>query len=313
MANYMKTTKLSTYKRKTNIIYFLFALPGVVYLIINNFIPMVMGFIISFKNVNFSVGILKSEWNNFENFKYLFQTSDAWIITRNTILYNLAIIFLSTIVAVLIALLLNEVKNKYFFKYYQGIILFPHLISMLIVSYLVYAFLSSQTGFVNNTILEFLGISPISWYNEPKYWPFILTYVGCWKNFGFQSLIFYAAIANIDPEIYEAAETDGASRLYQAIKITMPLIKSTIAIMILLNIGKIFSSDFGLFYQVPMDSGALYSTTNVIDTYVYRALLESGNISMASAACLYQSVVGCLVFCCANLAVKAFSPDDALF
>lgn len=309
----MKNTNLTTYKKRANTVYLLFALPGIAYLVINNFVPIVMGFIIGFKNINFRLGILKSPWNGLDNFKYLFQTSDAWIITRNTILYNLALIFLSTAVAVLIALLLNEVKNKLLFKFYQGVILFPHLISMLIVSYLVYAFLSSQTGFVNNTILEFFGVSPISWYNEPGYWPYILIYVSCWKNFGFLSLIFYAAIANIDPEIYDAAETDGATRWQRATKITLPLIKSTIAVMVLLNIGKIFSADFGLFYQVPMDSGALYSVTNVIDTYVYRALLKSGNIGMASAACLYQSVVGCVVFCLANLAVKSFSPDDALF
>ncbi len=292
--------------------YLCFAVPGIIYLTINNLIPMVIGVIVAFKDVNFHTGILFSPWCGWENFKYLFRTSDTWVITRNTILYNLAFIVLGTGIALLIALLLNEIKNKYFFSFYQGVMLFPHLVSMLIVSYLVFAFLSSQSGFVNHTLLPLLKKDAVAWYSEPGYWPFILTYVSCWKNFGYLSLIFYAAISNVDPEIYDAAEVDGAGRLQQACKITVPMIKSSVAVMVLLNVGRIFSSDFGLFYQVPMDSGALYPVTNVIDTYVYRALLKTGDIGMASAACLYQSIVGCGIFCLANLAMKKYSPDDAI-
>ena len=280
---------------------------------INNLIPMVIGIVLALKNVNFRLGILGSPWAGLENFKYLFSTEAAWVITRNTILYNLAIIVIGTILAVLVALLLNEVRGKRLFKYYQSTILFPHLISMLIVSYLVYAFLSAQNGFVNRSILAAAGIDPVSWYNEPKYWPFILTFLGCWKTFGYTSLIFYAAVVDIDQDVYDASAIDGVTGIQRAWYITLPMIRSTIAVMVLLALGRIFSADFGLFYQVPMDSGALYSTTNVIDTFVYRALLKTGDISMAAAACLYQSVVGFFVFTAANFIIKKFSPDDALF
>ena len=309
----MKRNTLLSKRKGPELVFLLFAFPGFLYLIINNFIPIVIGFIIAFKTVNFSVGILSSPWCGFENFRYLFQTSDAWIITRNTICYNLVFILLSTLIALGVALLMNEVHNKWFFRFFHGSILLPHLISMSIVSYLVFAFLSAQTGYVNNTILKFLEIDPISWYGKPEYWPYILVYISCWKRFGYLSLIFYASIANIDPDIYDAAEVDGASKWTQAFRITVPMIRSTVAVMVLLNIGRIFSSEFGLFYHVTMDSGSLYPVTNVIDTYVYRALLKTGDIGMASAACLYQSVVGCIIFCLANLGVKTISPDDSLF
>lgn len=309
----MKQLQQRKNKGKQNWIYLIFALPGVIYLMINNLIPMVIGIVLALKNVNFRLGILGSPWAGLENFKYLFSTEAAWVITRNTILYNLAIIVIGTILAVLVALLLNEVRGKRLFKYYQSTILFPHLISMLIVSYLVYAFLSAQNGFVNRSILAAAGIDPVSWYNEPKYWPFILTFLGCWKTFGYTSLIFYAAVVDIDQDVYDASAIDGVTGIQRAWYITLPMIRSTIAVMVLLALGRIFSADFGLFYQVPMDSGALYSTTNVIDTFVYRALLKTGDISMAAAACLYQSVVGFFVFTAANFIIKKFSPDDALF
>ena len=299
--------------KKENLIMLLFALPGVLYLIMNNFIPMIFGFVIAFKNVNFSIGILGSEWCGFDNFVYLFRSEDAWIITRNTVVYNVAFILASTVMSLAVALLINEVREKTLFKSYQAVVLFPHLISMLIVSYLVYGFLSVQSGFVNNTILPMLKMDSISWYSEPDKWPFILVFVYCWKNFGYTSLIYYASIANIDPQVYDAASIDGANWWNKTFRITIPMIKSTIIVMVLLAIGRIFSSDFGLFYQVPMDSGALYPTTNVIDTYVYRALLKSGNIGMSAAACLYQSVVGFLIFNVANAITKRVSPEDSLY
>ena len=308
-----KKTKPDINKEQGNGLFLIFAIPGFVYLLINNFIPMLIGLVVAFKDVNFRLGILKSPWSGLKNFRYLFKTEDAWIITRNTVLYNLAFIVLSTVIALGIALLINEVKQRSVFKTYQGIMLLPHLISMLIVSYLVFAFLSVQSGFVNNTVLPLIGKDIVAWYSEPGKWPSIIVYVYCWKHFGYTSLIYYAAIANIDQSLYEAAEIDGANRWQKAFKVTIPMIKSTIAVMVLLAIGRIFSSEFGLFYQVPMDSGALYPTINVIDTYVYRALLKSGNIGMSAAACLYQSVVGCVIFIGANYLVRKVSPDNSLY
>ncbi|KRF10321.1 sugar ABC transporter permease [Paenibacillus sp. Soil766] len=291
---------------------FVMVIPEIIYLIINNYLPM-FGLIIAFKDVNFTKGIWASDWVGFKNFEYLFKTSDAMLITRNTILYNTAFIIINLIIAVGVAILLNEVKKKLFARFYQSIILIPYLISMVIVGYLVLAMLSGETGYINKQILPMLGMDPISWYSEAKYWPYILTLVNIWKHVGYLCVIYLAAIIGIDPEYYEAARIDGASKWQQITNITIPLIAPVIVIMTLLQIGRIFYSEFGLFYQVPLDTGALFPTTNVIDTYVYRALLRLGDIGMSSAAGLYQSVVGFILVLISNYVVSKRNSDNALF
>ncbi|MFF2910739.1 ABC transporter permease [Paenibacillus sp. NPDC057934] len=291
---------------------FLLMLPGLAYLIINNYLPM-FGMIIAFKDFNFAKGILGSDWAGLKNFEYLFKTQDAYIITRNTILYNGLFIVINTIGAIGIAILLNEIRRKIFQRFYQSIIILPHLISMVIVSYLVYAMLSSDTGLINKSILPLLGMEDISWYSSKEYWPYILTAVNIWKGIGYLSVIYLASIISIDPEYYEAATLDGASKWQQISSVTVPLITPVITMMTLLAIGRIFYSDFGLFYQVPMDSGVLSETTNVIDTYVYRALMNLGDIGMSSAAGVYQSIVGFLLVILSNYTVRKFSKDNALF
>lgn len=292
--------------------YLLMAAPGFLYMLINNYTPM-LGLVIAFKDIDYSVGIFKSPFVGLKNFQFLFQTNDAFIITRNTICYNLVFIVINTIVAVAIAILLNEIKNKLAVKFYQSAILLPYLISMIIVAYLVYAFLSSETGFINNTILKVFGSEGISWYSEKKYWPFILPLVKVWKECGYLSIIYFASVIGIDIEFYEAATIDGASKWQQIRCITLPLLKPTIITMVLLSIGKIFYSDFGLFYQVTMNSGLLYPVTNTIDTYVYRALLQLGDISMSSAAGFYQSMVGFVLVLIANFVTRKLSKENALF
>ncbi len=291
---------------------FLMMIPGLLYLLINNYIPMA-GLVIAFKDIDYSVGILKSPWCGLKNFEYLFKTSDAMIITRNTICYNAVFIALTTFFAVITAVLLNELKSRFLLKLYQSLILLPYLISMIIVAYLVYAVLSVDTGFFNNSILPFLGLDGIDWYSRPEFWPFILTFVNLWKNVGYLCIIYFASLVGIDQECYEAAMLDGASRLQQIRHITIPLLKPVIITMVLLQIGRIFYADFGLFYQVPMNSGLLYRTTNVIDTYVYRGLLQIGDIGMASAAGMYQSIVGFCLVMLANTLVRKIDPDNALF
>jgi putative aldouronate transport system permease protein len=288
------------------------ALPGFIYLLINNYLPL-FGMIIAFKDVNFTDGILASDWVGFKNFEYLFTTKDAFIITRNTILYNLVFIVLTTSVAIAIAILLNEVKNRFLSRFYQSVFLLPYLISMVIVGYLVLAFLNVENGFVNNTILPAIGMEPISWYSEPKYWPIILTLVKVWNTVGSLCVIYLASIIGIDQEYYEAATIDGATKWRQIRHITLPLLSPVIIIMTLLAIGKILYSDFGLFYQVPLDSGILQSTTNVIDTYVYRALIKLSDISMSASAGVFQSVVGFIVVLISNYAVRKYDRDKALF
>jgi putative aldouronate transport system permease protein len=291
---------------------FIMMLPGLLYLLINNYLPM-FGLIIAFKDINFAKGILASDWIGLKNFEYLFSTRDAFVITRNTILYNGGFIILNTVLAIAVAIMLNEIKNKLAKSFYQSVILMPFLISMVIVSYLGYAFLSEDTGFLNNTILPLLGLDDVSWYSEAKYWPYILTFINMWKGIGFLCVIYLAAIIGIDQEFYEAATLDGANKWQQIIHITIPSIMPVIIMMTLLAIGRIFYSDFGLFYQVPMNSGAIYDTTNVIDTYVYRGLMQLGDIGMSAAAGLYQSVVGFILVLVSNYLVRRKSKDNALF
>ncbi|MCY9693164.1 ABC transporter permease [Paenibacillus alginolyticus] len=296
---------------------FLMILPGLAYLAINNYLPM-LGVVISFKDIDYSHRglfglIFHSKWVGFKNFEYLFKTSDAWVITRNTIMYNAVFIVLNTVAAVAVAIVLNEVKNRLAARFYQSLILLPFLISMVIVSYLGLSLLNVESGFMNKHILPLLGINPISWYTEAKYWPYILTIVNLWKGIGYLSIIYLAAIVGIDHEYYEAATIDGASKWQQIRRITVPLLAPTITIMTLLAIGRIFYSDFGLFYQVPLNSGSLQSTTNVVDTYVYRGLMTLGDFGMSSAAGMYQSFVGFVLVLISNYIVARKNREQALF
>lgn len=291
---------------------YLMMLPALLYLLINNYIPMA-GMVIAFKKLNFAKGIWASPWAGFKNFKFLFASRDAWVITRNTLLYNVAFILVNMVIGIAIAILITEVKNIKLKKLYQSAILLPFLMSMVILSYIVYALLSAENGLVNNSILPLFHMDPIQWYQKPKYWPAILIIANCWKGVGYGCLIYIASLIGIDPSFYEAARLDGASKWQEITKITLPSLVPTIITLLLLSIGRIFYSDFGLFYQVPMNSGVLVSTTNVIDTYVYRALIEQGNISMSSAAGVYQSLVGFCVVMLSNWIVRKVDKDQALF
>ena len=312
---FLRGKQIMNIRKKHRIVqwpYFLMLAPGLVYLIINNYIPM-FGVIIAFKDIDFSKGILKSDWVGFRNFKFLFKTSDAFIITRNTLLYNVTFIILGTIVGVTIAILLNELLSTRMRKTYQTVLLLPQLISMVIVAYIVYAFLNTESGFINNTLLNAAGKEPVYWYSEKKYWPFILTFVNLWKGMGYSCIVYLASIMGIDQSMYESAKIDGAGRMRQIWSITLPLLKPTIITMILMSVGRIFYSDFGLFYQVTMNSGALYEYTSTIDTYVYRALLQMNDLSMSSAAALYQSAVGFVLIVAVNAIVRKVDSENALF
>lgn len=291
---------------------YIMLLPGFVYLVINNYIPMA-GITVAFKQYNVRDGIYKSPNVGLKNFEFLFKTNDAWLITRNTILYNLAFIVLDAVLAIAVAIILNEIVSKKAKQFYQTVILIPFLISMVVVSYLVFAFLSNGNGFINNTVLPAFGMYAVDWYNQAKYWPFLLILVHVWKALGYNCILYYATICGIDNSLYEAAAVDGANRWQRIKNVTLPSIKSTIIILTLMNLGNIFRSDFGLFYQVPMNSGALLEATNTIDTYVYRGLMQTNNIGMSSAAGVYQSIVGCILVLTANLIVRKIDSDSSLF
>lgn len=291
---------------------YLMFLPGGIYLLINNYVPMA-GIVVAFKKYNVRLGIWGSDWCGLSNFKFLFATKDAWVITRNTLLYNLAFIVINMVIGIMFAIFISDVAHKKAQKIYQSAILFPYLMSAVIIGYIVFAFLSQSTGIVNNSILEALGKDPINWYSESKYWPFILIFVNTWKGIGYGCLIYISTINGIDPTLFEASMLDGATKWQQIKNITLPSLVPTIITLTLLNVGKIFYADFGLFYQVPRNSGMLFSATNVIDTYVYRGLMEQANIGMSAAAGFYQSIVGFILVITANRIVRRVSEENALF
>lgn len=307
-----KKKKLSFQRMKRYIPLYLMMLPGFIYLLVNNYMPMA-GLALAFKKVNYAIGLLNSPWCNLQNFKYLFRTNDALIFFRNTILYNLAFIILGNVLGIFVAIGLDCIHNKFFKKFSQVIILIPYLLSTVIISYIVFAFLSGKNGFMNMTILPFFGIDPINWYNEAKYWPVILTIVFLWMTFGYSSILYYSTLIGIDKSYYEAATVDGAGTWTQIRYVTLPALKPTIITLILLSVGRICYSDFGLFYQIPMNSGLLYSTTQTIDTYVYRGLLQLNDIGRSTAAGFLQSVLGFICVLTANAVVSKIDKENSLF
>ncbi|MGE6574382.1 ABC transporter permease [Paenibacillus xylanexedens] len=291
-------------------------LPGAIWFFFFSYLPLV-GTVAAFKQYRFSregfwASLIKSEWVGWDNFKFLFSTSDAWLITRNTLFYNIAIIFLGLVFSVALAILLSELVNKRLAKLYQTGMFLPYFLSWVIVGYFAFSFLSMDRGMLNQ-ITGWFGMEPIQWYSEAKYWPYILVFVALWKTIGYSSVVYLASILGIDKSLYEAAMIDGASKWQQIRNITIPLLSPIITIMTLLAVGRIFYADFGLFYQVPRDSGTLYSVTNVIDTYVYRGLKTSGEIGMSTAAGLYQSVVGFVLVIISNYVVRKVDKDSSLF
>jgi len=292
--------------------FYIMVLPGCIYLLVNNYIPM-YGIIIAFKKLNFQKGILGSDWAGLDNFKFLFATKDSWVITRNTLLYNVAFFIVGTILAIAMAILINEVTSKVASKLYQSLILLPYLMSWVVVGYLVYTFLSGEAGLINKSILEPLGLDKINWYMEKKYWPFILLLVNTWKGIGYSMIIYFSNVVGISQDYYEAARIDGATKWQQIKKITLPLLKPTVITLFILSIGQIFRSDFGLFYQIPKNSGPLYDVTRTLDVYVFQALMKNSDYAMSSAAGAYQSVVGFICIVIANQVVKKFNKDSALF
>lgn len=306
-------TKKSWWSLRQSIPVYILILPGILYMLINNYMPM-FGVLIAFKKLNFKKGIIGSPWAGLDNFKFLFASRSAFSIFRNTLCYNLVFILLSTLLGITVAILLSEIRQKMALKAYQTLILLPYLMSYVIVSYLGYAFLSGQTGFINNTLLPFFGSSAhVDFYQEPKYWPFILTFVNLWKGLGFSSVIFLSSVVGISSEYYEAAKVDGATKWQQITRITLPCLKPIVITMTILSLGRIFSSDFGLFYQLPKNSGALYDVTQTLDVYVYNMLMNNSNFALSSAASVFQSIVGCICILGANALIRKISSEDAMF
>jgi putative aldouronate transport system permease protein len=312
----MKTLRRWSRDFNQNKSFLLMVLPGALWFFIFAYLPM-PGAILAFKKYSldfggFFEGIVKSDWVGFKNFEFLFKAHDAFIITRNTVLYNLTFIVLGLILSVTMAIVLYSLTQKRMAKLYQTMMFMPYFLSWVIVSYFSFSFLSEDKGVLNN-LLAIFGVEPISWYSETKYWPFILVFMNLWKGIGYSSVIYLAAISGIDKTYYEAAMIDGANKWQQTVKITLPLIRPMMIILTILAIGGIFRADFGLFYEIPRNSGALFPVTNVIDTYVYRTMKVLGDFGMSTAAGFFQSVVGLILVLTANWTVKKISEDQALF
>lgn len=305
----MKKEK-SVEKQSNHRLYVLCTVP-VFLVFIFNYLPMI-GAIIAFKDYKFNDGIFGSKWVGFRNFDMFFKSKDFAQVAWNTIYLNFIFIIVGTICAVLLAILLFNVSGRKNVKLYQTVSITPYFISWVVVGYIAYAFLNPSYG-VLNQILTVLGFDKVDVYSKPGVWPGILTVVNVWKNIGMDSVIYYAALMGIDSSLFEAADVDGVNKIQKAWYITIPSLVSLITIMTILKIGNIFRADFGLFYQLTRDVGQLYSTTDVMDTYIYRTLRVWNDVSLSSAAGLLQSVVGLVLVVAANTITKKIDRDCALF
>lgn len=295
----------------------LLGLPSFVWYVLFSYLPM-FGLIIAFKKYqifpkqSFLQNLMQSQWVGFDNFKFFINNNTFGMLLRNTLLYNLVFIVLNIVIPVTLAMMINELYAKRKSKVYQTMMFFPHFLSWVVVSYFVYAFLNADKGLLNNLLLS-LGREKVMWYSEPKYWPFILVFMNLWKGVGYNMVVYLATITGIDQSLYEAAMLDGASKWQQARFITLPLMKTILVTLFILNVGKIFYSDFGLFWQVTQGiPNSLHQVASTFDTFIYSALRGSTPIGRTAAASMFQSVCCCATILLANLIVSKIDPDSAI-
>lgn len=296
---------------KKNKALFAMAAPAFVLVLVMSYLPM-SGLVLAFKSYRYDMGVFGSPFNGFDNFKYLFSSGTGWLITRNTILYNLLNLLTSQMIAVIIAIFISEIRHRKFKKITQTVILMPYFISWVVVGVFVFSLLNYESGMINN-IVKFFGGESINFYMKPSAWPVIICLFNAWKWTGYNSVIYIAAITGVDGEINEAASIDGAT-IFQRIRyITIPSIRPTLITMILLQVGRILRGDFEMFYQIVGNNGQLFNATDVIDTYVFRSLVTNPDIGMTAAATLYQSVLCFVIIMVVNTIVKHIDEEYALF
>lgn len=296
----------------------LFAIPGFIWFLLFSYLPM-FGLILAFKDYknydgNFFTSLFKSEWT-LDNFTFFFKTNKAWIVTRNTLIYNAFFITLNIVIPLLVAIMLHELLNKKAAKVYQTAMFLPYFLSWIVISYSIYALLQIDNGLFNK-ILTSIGLDRVNWYRTPRVWPPLFIFLNTWKSLGYNTVIYLAALAGIDRSLYEAASIDGASKWQQMRFITIPSLKPVITIIFILALGGIFRSDFGLFFHVPNSGGGgpvLQNVAEVIDTYTYKLLMQSQNIKQSAAISLFQSVVGFILITGANKLVRIYDPERSLY
>ena len=305
-------------KAKKTLMLLTMVAPGAIWLLLLRYLPM-GGIILAFKNYKiypkdptFLNNLIHSKWVGLDNFKFLFTTGDSWVMIRNTLAYNIVFIILGVIIPVAFAIMMSELSKKFVAKTYQTLMFFPYFLSWVVVSYFLNAFIDAQHGLIPMA-QRAAGETAVSWYTTPGPWPYIIVFANLWKNVGYSTVLYLAAITGIDQTQYEAAAIDGASKWQQILHVTLPNLRTMIAILFILNVGKIFNADFGLFWNVPMQNGALFSVTQVIDTYIYRVLMNTGNIGQSTAAGLLQNIVGFICIIGANAVVKKIDSDSTLF
>lgn len=301
--------KIRYYKRYLPL--YLMMLPALIYLFINNYLPM-SGLVLAFEKYNVKDGIWGSQFVGFKNFTFLLKSNDLPILFRNTLGYNLCFILINLVLGVTLAILITEITNLKFRKAAQSSILFPFVVSIVIVSYMVRAFLDPEAGLLNHLLVS-MGHQKVAWYDTAKYWPFILIFVNTWKGVGYGCILYISSILGIDMSLYESASLDGATKFQKIRYITLPFLKPTMITVSLLSLGRVFNSDFGLFFQVPQNSGLISSTTQTIDTFVYNALITQSNVGMSAAASFFQSVMGFLMIVVFNAITRKISRENALF
>ncbi len=305
-------------KAKKTLMLLTMVAPGAIWLLLLRYLPM-GGIILAFKNYKiypkdptFLNNLIHSKWVGLDNFKFLFTTGDSWVMIRNTLAYNIVFIILGVIIPVAFAIMMSELSKKFVAKTYQTLMFFPYFLSWVVVSYFLNAFIDAQYGLIPMA-QRAASETAVSWYTTPGPWPYIIVFANLWKNVGYSTVLYLAAITGIDQTQYEAAAIDGASKWQQILHVTLPNLRTMIAILFILNVGKIFNADFGLFWNVPMQNGALFSVTQVIDTYIYRVLMNTGNIGQSTAAGLLQNIVGFICIIGANAVVKKIDSDSTLF
>ena len=291
--------------------------PGAIWLMLIRYLPM-FGIVMAFldyrlptRKMPFPVNLLHSDFVGLDNFQFLF-TSDALTMIRNTLGYNILWIALGLVLAVALAIMMSELTKKFLAKTYQTLMFFPYFLSWVVAAYFLFAFLDPTNGMIVRT-QKAAGVTPIDWYNEPKYWPVILTICSMWKNTGYSTVLYLSAITGIDRSQYEAAAVDGATRWQQMLHVTLPHLKPIIIVLLIMNVGKIFNADFGLFWSVPMNSAPLFPVTQVVDTYVYRSYKFTGDVGMSTAAGFLQNLVGFICIMGANAIVRRLDADSSLF
>ena len=316
MALSEREIKLKKSKRHGRLVkdfsYTMLALPAIIWLIMFHYMP-ISGIVLAFKDYKFTAGIFGSEWVGFKNFKFFLESNDIWVVLRNTIGYHIVIMFVLNLVGgMVVALMLYEVRSKFANKLYQTAMIIPDFISWIIISYIAYLFLNPDKAGILNQVLLALGKDTVNWYNEPQWWPFIIVFFQCWRAIGMASLFYYAALLAIDPCLFEASSLDGAGKFRQIWYISVPELLPMACIVLITQMGSVLSSSFDMYYQLPMNSGALYPVTDVLSTYIYRGLVQ-GSIGPTAAVGLFQNVVGCVLILLTNGIIRKVSPENAMF